>query len=110
MRGLADAASACSAARFLEALLPPAVVDRFEWQLSTQCLDERISDTQTPADEIAAWRIGCNKAHVKANWRFSAKEGPALPGSISDSARTSPSSPRITVDAILGRYNRTIQL
>jgi uncharacterized small protein (DUF1192 family) len=43
--------------------------------LSTQCLDERISDKQILADEIAAWRVSRrNKAHVKANWRFSTKE------------------------------------
>ncbi len=68
------------------------LVERFEWHytpkhgswlnlaeselsvLSTQCLDERISDKQTLADEVAAWRASRNKAHVKANWQFTTEE------------------------------------
>lgn len=68
------------------------LVERFEWHytpkhgswlnlaeselsvLSTQCLDERISAKQTLVDEIASWQASRNKAHVKANWRFSTKE------------------------------------
>lgn len=68
------------------------LVERFEWHytpkhgswldlaesefsvLSTQCLDKRIADKQTLVDEIAAWQARRNKAHVKANWRFTTKE------------------------------------
>jgi len=68
------------------------LVERFEWHytpkhgswlnlaeselsvLSTQCLDERISDKQTLVDEIATWQANRNKANVKSNWRFSTKD------------------------------------
>jgi hypothetical protein len=68
------------------------LVERFEWHytpkhgswlnlaeselsvLSGQCLDERIPDKQTLVDEVAAWQTSRNKAHVKANWRFTTKE------------------------------------
>ena len=68
------------------------LVERFEWHytpkhgswlnlaesefsvLSTQCLDERISDKQTLVDEIAIWQASRNKANVKSNWRFSTKD------------------------------------
>lgn len=68
------------------------LVERFEWHytpkhgswldlaesefsvLSTQCLDKRIADKQTLVDENAAWQARRNKAHVKANWRFTTKE------------------------------------
>ena len=42
--------------------------------LSGQCLDERIPNKQTLVDEIAAWQTSRNKAHVKANWRFTTRE------------------------------------
>jgi DDE superfamily endonuclease len=71
---------------------PPAeahrLVERFEWHftpkhgswlnmaevelsaLSSQCLDRRIQDIRTAADEIAAWQADRNKNHTKADWQF----------------------------------------
>jgi hypothetical protein len=56
----------------------------------TEAIDQRIPDKQTLIDEIAAWQANHNKAHVKANWRFTIKEArvkaaPALPCSMTDS-------------------------
>ena len=60
------------------------LVERFEWHytpkhgswldmaeselsvLSGQCLDRRIPDKQTPAEEVAAWECDRNKNHAKA--------------------------------------------
>jgi len=38
--------------------------------LSSQCLDRRIPEMQTLADEVAAWETDRNKNHAKANWQF----------------------------------------
>ena len=38
--------------------------------LSTQCLDSRIPDKQTPTSEIAAWQENRNKHCAKADWQF----------------------------------------
>jgi uncharacterized small protein (DUF1192 family) len=64
------------------------LVERFEWHytpkhgswldlaeselsvLSGQCLDRRIADKQTLAEEIAAWEASRNKNHTKADWHF----------------------------------------
>ena len=64
------------------------LVERFEWHytpkhgswldlaeselgvLTSQCLDRRIPDKQTLADEIAAWEHDRNAHHAKANWHF----------------------------------------
>ena len=42
--------------------------------LSGQCLGERIADKQTLVDEVAAWQVSHNKAHLKANWRFTTNQ------------------------------------
>ena len=62
------------------------LVERFEWHytpkhgswldmaeselsvLSGQCLDRRIPDKQTLAEEVAAWEVRRNKGHTKADW------------------------------------------
>ena len=71
---------------------PPAearrLVERFEWHytpkhgswldlaeselsvLATQCLDRRIPDRQTLANEVAAWTAHRNNHHAKADWQF----------------------------------------
>ena len=71
---------------------PPAearrLVERFEWHftpkhgswlnmaevelsvLSSQCLDRRIPNMRTLADEIAAWHAHRNNNHTKADWQF----------------------------------------
>ena len=71
---------------------PPAearrLVERFEWHftpkhgswlnmaeielsvLSSQCLDRRIANMRTLADEIAAWHADRNNNHTKADWQF----------------------------------------
>src|SRR3984957_5944611 len=64
------------------------LVERFEWHytpkhgswldmaeselsvLSGQCLDRRIPDKLTLAEEVAAWEDSRNKKHVKADWLF----------------------------------------
>jgi len=64
------------------------LVERFEWHhtpkhgswldlaeaelgvLSSQCLDRRIEDKQSLAEEVAAWEDGRNKNHAKADWQF----------------------------------------
>jgi DDE superfamily endonuclease len=64
------------------------LVERFEWHytpkhgswldmaeselsvLSTQCLDRRIGDKQTLAEEVAAWEDSRNNKHAKADWQF----------------------------------------
>jgi hypothetical protein len=64
------------------------LVERFEWHytpkhgswldmaeselsvLSGQCLDRRIPDKLTLAEEVAAWENSRNKKHVKADWHF----------------------------------------
>ena len=38
--------------------------------LGRQCLDRRIGDEDTLAQEVAAWEAARNAAHVKANWQF----------------------------------------
>lgn len=78
-------------ASLYEAFPPPEarrLVERFEWHytpkhgswldlaeselsvLSGQCLDRRIADKQTLAEEVAAWQAGRNKNHTKADWQF----------------------------------------
>jgi uncharacterized small protein (DUF1192 family) len=42
--------------------------------LSTQCLDRRIADKQTLTEEVAAWEVGRNKNHAKADWQFTAAD------------------------------------
>ena len=71
---------------------PPAqarrLVERFEWcytpkhgswlnlaeselgVLTSQCLDRRIPDKETLAEEVAAWVSDRNAHHAKADWRF----------------------------------------
>ncbi len=64
------------------------LTERFEWHytpkhgswldlaeselsvLSGQCLDRRIADKQTLAEELAAWEASRNKNHTKADWQF----------------------------------------
>lgn len=64
------------------------LVERFEWcytpkhgswlnlaeselgVLTSQCLDRRIPDKQTLAEEVAAWVSDRNAHHAKANWHF----------------------------------------
>jgi hypothetical protein len=64
------------------------LVERFEWHytpkhgswlnlaeselgvLTSQCLDRRIPDKQTLAEEVAAWVSDRNAHHAKADWRF----------------------------------------
>ena len=64
------------------------LVERFEWHytpkhgswlnmaeselgvVSRQCLDRRISDKQTLANEVAAWQHARNTKHAAADWRF----------------------------------------
>jgi hypothetical protein len=64
------------------------LVERFEWHytpkhgswldlaeselgvLTSQCLDRRIPDKQTLAEEVAAWERDRNSHHAKANWHF----------------------------------------
>jgi uncharacterized small protein (DUF1192 family) len=38
--------------------------------LSGQCLDRRIADKQTLAEEVAAWEASRNKSHSKADCQF----------------------------------------
>jgi hypothetical protein len=38
--------------------------------LTSQCLDRRIPDKQTLAEEVAAWVSDRNAHHAKADWRF----------------------------------------
>jgi hypothetical protein len=63
-------------------------VERFEWHytpkhgswldmaeseltgLSGQCLDRRIPDKLTLAQEVAAWEDSRNNKHVKTGWQF----------------------------------------
>jgi hypothetical protein len=63
-------------------------VERFEWHytpkhgswldmaeaelsvLSGQCLDRRIPDKSTLAQEVAAWETSRNKKQVKTDWHF----------------------------------------
>lgn len=64
------------------------LVERFEWRytpkhgswlnlaeselavLTGQCLDRRIPDKQTLAEEVAAWEANRNANHATADWRF----------------------------------------
>jgi hypothetical protein len=64
------------------------LVERFEWRytpkhgswlnlaeselgvLTSQCLDRRIPDKETLAEEVAAWVSDRNDNHAKADWRF----------------------------------------
>jgi len=64
------------------------LVERFEWHytpkhaswldmaeselavLSSQCLDRRIADKPTLAEEVAAWEDDRNRHHAKADWQF----------------------------------------
>lgn len=64
------------------------LVERFEWHytpkhgswldmaeaelsvLSGQCLDRRIPDKPTLADEVAAWETSRNKKQIKTDWQF----------------------------------------
>ena len=64
------------------------LVERFEWHytpkhgswlnmaeselgvLTSQCLDRRIPDKTTLAEEVAAWQAHRNRHHAKADWQF----------------------------------------
>jgi DDE superfamily endonuclease len=64
------------------------IIERFEWHytpkhgswlnmaeselsiLSRQCLERRIPDKQTLANEVTAWQHARNKKHAAADWRF----------------------------------------
>ncbi len=64
------------------------LVERFEWRhtpkhgswldlaeaelgaVSSQCLDRRIPDRRTLAEEVAAWQDSRNNKHTKADWQF----------------------------------------
>jgi hypothetical protein len=66
------------------------LVERFEWRytpkhsswlnlaeselgvLASRCLDQRIPDKQTVADEVAAWAAKRSAHH--ADWRFTTKD------------------------------------
>jgi DDE superfamily endonuclease len=68
------------------------LVERFEWRytpkhgswlnlaeselgvLASQCLDRRIPDKQTIADEVAAWVAKRNTDHATADWRFTTED------------------------------------
>jgi hypothetical protein len=68
------------------------LVERFEWHytpkhgswlnlaeselgvLSSQCLNRRIPDKQTLADEIAAWERDRNAHQTKSDWCFTTKD------------------------------------
>jgi hypothetical protein len=68
------------------------LVERFEWRstpkhgswlnlaeselgvLASRCLDRRIPDKQTIADEVAAWVAKRNADHATANWRFTTED------------------------------------
>ena len=71
------------------------LVERFEWHytpkhgswldlaeselgvLTSQCLDRRIPDKQTLAEEVAAWERDRNSHHAKANWHFTTPDARA---------------------------------
>jgi hypothetical protein len=68
------------------------LVERFEWRytpkhgswlnlaeselgvLASQCLDRRIPDKQTIADEVAAWVEKRNADHAATDWRFTTQD------------------------------------
>jgi DDE superfamily endonuclease len=68
------------------------LVERFEWHytpkhgswlnlaeselgvLASQCLDRRIPDKQTIADQVAAWVAKRNANHATADWRFTTED------------------------------------
>ena len=68
------------------------LVERFEWHytpkhgswlnmaeselsvLSGQCLDRRIADKPSLAEEVAAWEHSRNKKHVKTDWQSTAAD------------------------------------
>lgn len=68
------------------------LVERFEWHytpkhgswlnlaeselgvLASQCLDRRIPDKQTIADEVAAWVENRNAHYAAADWRFTTED------------------------------------
>jgi len=68
------------------------LVERFEWHytpkhgswlnlaesefavLSSQCLDRRIGDKQTLAQEVAAWQADRNARNAKAAWHFTTND------------------------------------
>ena len=68
------------------------LVERFEWRytpkhgswlnlaeselgvLASRCLDRRIPDKQTIADEVAAWLAKRNADHAAADWRFTTED------------------------------------
>jgi hypothetical protein len=68
------------------------LVERFDWHytpkhgswldmaeselsvLSGQCLDRRIPDKNNLIEEFAAWEVGRNKNHAKADWQFTAAD------------------------------------
>ena len=73
------------------------LVERFEWHytpkhgswldmaeselavLSSQCLDRRIADKPTLAEEVAAWEDDRNKHHAKADWQFTTADARIKP-------------------------------
>ena len=68
------------------------LAERFEWHytpkhgswlnvaemelsvLARQCLDRRIPDQDTLAQEVTAWKQDRNKAQIKANWQFTTED------------------------------------
>lgn len=42
--------------------------------LERQCLDRRIADAETLAQEAKAWQDRRNRAHVKVDWQFTAED------------------------------------
>jgi len=73
------------------------LVERFEWHytpkhaswldmaeselavLSSQCLDRRIADKPTLAEEVAAWEDDRNRHHAKADWQFTTADARIKP-------------------------------
>jgi DDE superfamily endonuclease len=68
------------------------LVERFEWHytpkhgswlnlaeselgvVASQCLDRRVPDKQTIADEVTAWVANRNALHATADWRFTTED------------------------------------
>jgi DDE superfamily endonuclease len=82
------------------------LVEKFEWHytpkhgswldmaeselsvLSGQCLDRRIPNKLTLAEEVAAWEDSRNKKHVKADWHFTTADARVKPKRLYPAIRT----------------------
>ena len=42
--------------------------------LTSQCLDRRIPDKETLAEEVSAWVSDRNAHHAKADWHFTTED------------------------------------